>query len=239
MKLSTAPYLQQAAAWPQSGEHILAHHDETSVIVYQAYRPSIGAYAIRHGRLGGPDFSLARMSWIKPNFLWMMYRSGWGVKQGQEIILGLRISRRFFDSVLHTAVPSTWDAQRYPALKDWRSAVAQSEVRLQWDPDHTPSGLKHTRRAVQLGLRGQVLAAFAGEQLLEVIDMTDFVAEQRSLAHDDSAQLLTPVEHVYVPGAAGAGQHPENTTNNRAKEHEKQEQHHHCAKQVSQSGAAP
>jgi hypothetical protein len=27
------------------------------------------------------------MSWIKPNFLWMMYCSGWGTKQRQRIIL--------------------------------------------------------------------------------------------------------------------------------------------------------
>ncbi|PTT91241.1 hypothetical protein DBR42_04275 [Pelomonas sp. HMWF004] len=87
MKLATAPYLQQAAEWPGQGEHILAQHDETSVIVYQAYRPSIGRYAIEHGQFGGPDYSFNRMSWVKPNFLWMMYRCGWGTKDGQEAIL--------------------------------------------------------------------------------------------------------------------------------------------------------
>ena len=199
MKLHTAPYLKQAHSWPSAGQHILAQYDETSVVVYQAYRAAIGEYAIRHGRLDGPDFSLQRMSWIKPNFLWMMYRSGWGQKEGQEVVLGLRISRQFFDAVLHAAVPSSWDPQRYPSREEWHAAVAQSEVRLQWDPDHTPSGLKHPRRAVQLGLRGATLAAFAGEQLQEVIDMRDFVAAQRCLAFDDSAQLQTPVERVYVP----------------------------------------
>ena len=199
MKLHTAPYLQQAHSWPSAGQHILAQYDETSVVVYQAYRAAIGEYAIRHGRLDGPDFSLQRMSWIKPNFLWMMYRSGWGQKEGQEVVLGLRISRQFFDAVLHAAVPSSWDPQRYPSREEWHAAVAQSEVRLQWDPDHTPSGLKHPRRAVQLGLRGATLAAFAAEQLQEVIDMRDFVAAQRCLAFDDSAQLQTPVERVYVP----------------------------------------
>jgi len=28
------------------------------------------------------------MSWIKPNFLWMMYRCGWGTKEGQQVTLG-------------------------------------------------------------------------------------------------------------------------------------------------------
>jgi hypothetical protein len=46
-------------------------------VVYQAYRPSIGAHALTHGAFGG-DFCYSRMSWIKSNFLGMMYRSGWG-----------------------------------------------------------------------------------------------------------------------------------------------------------------
>ena len=29
------------------------------------------------------------------------------------------------------------------------------EVRLQWDPDHTPDGCKEKRRAIQLGLKGK------------------------------------------------------------------------------------
>lgn len=197
MKLATAPYLQQAAEWPDEGEHILAHHDETSVIVYQAYRPSIGRYAIEHGRFGGPDYSFARMSWIKPNFLWMMYRCGWGLKEGQEIILGLRIRRTFFNKLLDAAVPSTFDASSHDTHQAWKDAVATSEVRQQWDPDHAPSGAKLPRRAIQLGLRGDLLRAFATTELLEVIDMTEFVAQQRAFAQDDNPKLMTPLESVF------------------------------------------
>lgn len=71
-----------------SGRHILAQVDEEAV-VYQAYRPEIGHFAAQHGYFGG-RFSLRRMSWIKPNFLWMMFRSGWGTKEGQEVTLPLR-----------------------------------------------------------------------------------------------------------------------------------------------------
>jgi len=97
MHLSTDLYAEQRLSWPESGEQILANYDEESIVVYQAYKPSIGRYAVDHGRLGGPDFSFSRMSWIKPNFLWMMYRSGWGTKNGQEMTLGLRLKRSFFD----------------------------------------------------------------------------------------------------------------------------------------------
>jgi hypothetical protein len=53
-------------------------HGET---MYQAYRPSTGAFAIAIDCLGGSDFSFNWMSWTKPNFLWMMYRSGWGTRR--------------------------------------------------------------------------------------------------------------------------------------------------------------
>ncbi|MGJ7555010.1 DUF4291 domain-containing protein [Variovorax sp. RB3P1] len=192
--LPTERHIAQRARWPKSGQHILAHHDAESVVVYQAYRPAIGEYAIRHGRLDGPDFSLSRMSWIKPNFLWMMYRSGWGTKEGQEVTLGLRLRRTFFESLVREAVPSTFDP-RYPSREEWQAAVGRSEVRLQWDPDHSPVGDKLERRAIQLGLRGRTLAAFSHEELLEVIDMRAFVAAQRPLAHNDNAELRLPVEH--------------------------------------------
>ena len=203
MKLPTELYSSQCARWPSAGEHILAQHDDETIIVYQAYRPSIGRYAIEHGRFGGPDFSLRRMSWIKPNFLWMMYRCGWGTKEGQEVILGLRIRRTFFDSILAQAVASSYQADRHASREDWQHAVDTSDVRLQWDPDHDPLGAKLPRRAVQLGLRGDVLKAFAVDELLEVIDMSAFVAEQRVLALAGDARLHTPVEHVYGASAPG------------------------------------
>ena len=175
MMLPTERHAIQSSSWPAEGEHVLAHHDADSVVVYQAYRPSTGRHAVRHGQLGGPDFSFGRMSWVKPNFLWMMYRSGWGTKPGQEITLGLRIRRTFFDALLRDAVASSFAASAFATQAEWRAAVDASQVRLQWDPDHAPDGAKLARRAVQLGLRGDVLKAFATTELLEVVDMTAFV----------------------------------------------------------------
>ncbi len=47
----------------------------SSIVVYQAYRPEIGDFSVEHQHFGGA-FSYNRMTWIKPNFLWMMYHSG-------------------------------------------------------------------------------------------------------------------------------------------------------------------
>jgi Domain of unknown function (DUF4291) len=202
MNLATELYVDQAARWPRDGRHILAHHDAESVVVYQAYRPTIGAHAIRHGGFGG-EFSYARMSWIKPNFLWMMYRSGWGTKEGQEVVLGLRLRRPFFDEILSRAVASSFDASGISSHDEWTATVAKCDMRLQWDPDHDPHGRPLPRRAIQLGLRGAVLEAFGRRELLDVIDMTAFVAAQRDeLQRNGVAQLRTPAERTYVPSDA-------------------------------------
>jgi hypothetical protein len=200
--LDLEPYPEQVNLWPKSGRHILAQFDESTVIVYQAYRPAIGRFAVEHGQFGG-EFSYARMSWIKPNFLWMMFRSGWGTKEGQEVTLALRLRRQFFDEVLAAAVPSAWDRDRYDTPEAWSAAVTRSSVRLQWDPDHHPSGAPLERRAIQIGIRGEMLERFGRRELLEVIDLSAFVAEQRSrLASSGVDALVAPRERVYLPASA-------------------------------------
>jgi hypothetical protein len=195
--LTLERYRDQQPRWPAEGRHILAQYDETSVVVHQAYRPAIGHYAARHGRFGG-EFSLDRMSWIKPNFLWMMYRSGWGTKDGQEVTLAIWLRRAAFEEILRQAVPSSYAPEVYPSHDDWQAAVAGSAVRLQWDPDHDPHGRPLARRAIQLGLRGDALARYAGEWLLRIEDISPLVAQQRKIVRaGDLNALLTPREAVY------------------------------------------
>ena len=153
--LLTERYIDQVDHWSKFGRHILAQFDADLVIVYQAYRPSIGQFASEHGYFGG-DFSYSRMSWIKPNFLWMMYRSGWGTKPGQEVTLAIRIRRSFFNNLLAQAVESIFTDSQYQIYEEWHKAVVSSSVRMQWDPDHHPRGADLPRRALQLGIRGRV-----------------------------------------------------------------------------------
>lgn len=166
--------------------------------MYQAYRPSIARYAVEHGVFGGPEFSFSRMSWIKPNFLWMMYRSAWATSEGQEAVLAIRLSRSFFEQLLGDAVASSHGADSGETRERWQARVRTSEVRLQWDPDHGPTGGKLERRALQLGLRGATLRAYATTEVREIIDMTPFVTRERSHAQREGwAELHTPVEDVY------------------------------------------
>lgn len=139
------------------------------------------------------------MSWIKPNFLWMMYRSQWGRCEGQEVVLAIRLKRKFFDSLLAQAVRSSFAADLFGGRDEWAAAVANSDVRLQWDPDHLPTGEKCERRAIQLGLRGAALESYGKREIIQIIDMTAFVAEQRPHIGDwKNETLVTPAESVYV-----------------------------------------
>jgi hypothetical protein len=203
MKLATEPYQRQLLRWPRTGRHILAQFDASTVVVYQAYRPEIGRFAAAHGYFGG-EFSLSRMSWIKPNFLWMMYRSGWGTKSGQEVTLAVRLRREAFDQILRLAVPSSFDRTATANRDEWRHAVAESSVRLQWDPDHDPSGGRLDRRAIQLGLRGDPLRRYARDWIVDIEDISDFVSEQRPRAAETGWQnLRLPREDVYPVADAG------------------------------------
>jgi len=194
----TQSYSEQLKQWPKGGRRILAQYNEDSIYVYQAYRPSIAKYAVEHQRFGG-EFSFSRMSWIKPNFLWMMYRAGWASKEGQEHILAVRLKRTFFDELLRLVVPSTYNPNSFATQEEWKAAVTASNVRLQWDPDHDPLGNSVERRAVQLGLRGEILRRCAETELLSIEDITPFVIGQRANLNGKFEALITPKESVYFP----------------------------------------
>lgn len=195
VKLVTGKYFDQLESWPSVGKHILAQFDEEGIIVYQAYNYSIGKFAIENQHFGG-NFSYSRMSWIKPNFMWMMYRSGWGIKPNQMVVLAIRLRRTFFDEILEAAFPSKNDLCLSPA--DWKEGLAVSDVRLQWDPDHDPYGNPLHRRAIQLGLRRRMLEPLKGEGILSILDISDFVATQRRFVQYNMLENLeTPIETIY------------------------------------------
>lgn len=195
--IALTPYLEQRARWPAEGRHIMAQYDDASLVVYQAYRPEIADWAVERQRFGGP-WSFSRMSWIKPNFLWMMFRCGWASKPGQERVLAIRLERNGFNAILAEAVHSSFVPECYPDRATWQARVKGSDVRLQWDPDHTPSGAKETRRAIQLGMRGKILAKFATTWIVSIEDVTELVHTQHErMQQEGLAALETPSERPY------------------------------------------
>ncbi|MES2645142.1 MAG: DUF4291 family protein [Myxococcota bacterium] len=69
-----------------------------------------------------------------------------------------------------------------------------SLTRMSWDPDHAPDGRASPRRAIQLGLRGEVLGRFAQEWPLAIEDITPFVVAQRGRV--GTPDLQVPVERA-------------------------------------------
>lgn len=191
--LKLAQYSQEVCQWPSTGNHILAQFDEEAIVVYQAYNNKIASAIVKHqnfhhSKCLEAGFKLTRMSWIKTNFLWMMYRSGWALKKDQEKILAITISRDGFESLLRDSISSHSTEQNKNL----------TQVRLQWDPDHNLdfSKVETGRRAIQLGLRGESLMKFSCEYVRSIIDITDFVIDNREKVKTPET-LRVPIERVY------------------------------------------
>ncbi|BAV05610.1 protein of unknown function [Filimonas lacunae] len=198
MKLNTELYVTAKERWPDSGQQVIGYQEGENIVVYQAYNSSIANYAVAHQQLGGNSFSYNRMSWIKPNFLWMMYRCGWAEKENQERVLALWLSKKHLELILEQAVFSTFGNGRYESHEAWKQALATKEVRLQWDPDHDPYGQKLNRRAIQLGLKGDILESFGKEMVSKIEDITDFVKAQKQYVNNRRLDMLqVPVEQVF------------------------------------------
>lgn len=179
MQLLTIPYPDYEQHLPQSGRHILGQVHDEHITVYQAFNPAISDYAVTHQRFGGEHYSFGRMSWIKPNFLWMMYRAGWASKENQERILAIEIPLSRLVQLLDMAVYSSYQAEVYETRENWKQQLSKSPVRLQWDPDHGPKGNKLARRAIQLGIQGQLLHDFGTKWIRSIRDITPFVVAQQ------------------------------------------------------------
>lgn len=198
MKLKTKLYKEQIKEWPNEGHHIMAQYDDEKVIVYQSYRPAIGNFAMNNQYFGGP-FKYTRMTWIKPNFLWMMYRNGWGTKEGQEIVLAIHLKREAFERYLSKAVYSNYQEDIYTTRENWQEQVKNSSIRLQWDPDHNPYGDKIDRRAIQIGIRNNEIIKYATEDIIEIEDISQFVKEQHQhVLNKELDKLIVPEEKPYL-----------------------------------------
>ncbi|AOS61576.1 DUF4291 domain-containing protein [Actinoalloteichus hymeniacidonis] len=186
-------------------EHrILANHDAETVVVYQAYSPLIAKPALAAGTFV-PPFSRTRMTWIKPSFRWMMHRSGWALKPDQEVVLAITLKRSGFDWAVRNACPSSFREGRDPDQATWRRRLAESPVRIQWDPDRGTRMERLDTRAIQLGLRGVAVEHYVDDWIVGLADVTPLAHEIHRLVSADrltEASALLPVERPYQPAEA-------------------------------------
>ena len=183
-----------------NNKEIRAVYTDETIRVYQAYNKTIAEEAVKNGTFGA-HFSMTRMTWIKPSFLWMMYRCGWAQKENQEHVLAIDIKRTGFDKAVNSAVISTFSDDLGITKEEWQKQVKDSDVRVQWDPEKDIDGNNLPYRSLQLGLRGNAVNEYVHDWIVKVTDITDYVNELNALriSKGDISDKL-PKETVYTIG---------------------------------------
>ncbi|MFJ8012630.1 DUF4291 domain-containing protein [Streptomyces sp. NPDC096339] len=181
---------------------IRARHTDTTVTVYQAYAPHLGGPAARDGRFPAA-WKRERMTWIKPSFLWMMYRCGWATKPDQETVLAVEITRAGFDQALRGACLSHYVPDVHADRAAWQESVRTTSARVQWDPERDLHLDPLPHRSLQLGLSGPFSRAYADEWTVSIRDVTPLAREIHGLVRSgegDAARALLPAETPYPSG---------------------------------------
>ena len=160
---------QISQTFPQ--KEIRAVYDVSTIRVYQAYNASIAKAAIDAQTFVAPSFKMTRMSWIKPSFLWMMYRAGYGFKdEGQKHILALDITHKGFQWALeHSCGSHRPDGMSKEA---WAEHKKNHPVRIQWDPERDLAHAPLDHRSIQIGLSGEALTRYVESWITNVTDVT-------------------------------------------------------------------
>lgn len=178
---------------------IRADFDRETIVVYQAYAPAIADAAL-HAQRFVPPFSFGRMTWLKPSFLWLMHRSNWAQKSGQERVLAVRITRAGWEKALGCAVLTAFEPAVFPSAKSWAERFGQAQVHVQWDPERSLRGVALPYRSIQVGLSRHIIREYVEEWLVGIEDYTPRVKKIYSLlrsGHADKAKRLLPPEKVY------------------------------------------
>ncbi|MER7245692.1 DUF4291 domain-containing protein [Kribbella sp. NPDC000426] len=178
---------------------VRASYDDGTVSVYQAYPAEIAEPALGAGTFVEP-FGMGRMTWIKPSFLWMAYRSGWGTKQGQTRVLQIRITRAGFEWALAHGVLSHYQAGFHKSEEVWKQSLAAAPVRIQWDPEQTVTLTPQPRvRSIQIGLSGDAVRRYVNEWIVRLEDVTSEMQRVRDLARvsPSAAEAELPAERPY------------------------------------------
>ncbi|KAH7328720.1 hypothetical protein B0I35DRAFT_473397 [Stachybotrys elegans] len=188
------------ASSPVPYRQIRACYDANTITVYQAYKVSIAEAAVTTQRLNAsPDFKPGRMTWVKPSWAWMMYRSGYSYKDpGQARILAIKMKREAFLSLLEKGVLShhVQASEKHDVAAD-RTAKGReksSDVRIQWDPERTCKLDVLPYRSIQIGIPGALSGTWAEEWIEAIEDVTEMARALKKTLDDEPD--VTPQELV-------------------------------------------
>jgi hypothetical protein len=177
---------------------IRADFDASTVVVYQAYPPAISDVVLAAGRFVAP-FSFTRMTWIKPSLLWLMHRSNWARKPGQERILAVRLTRTGWEHALSQAV-LTAPVPAVHGAAAWSVAFDNASVHVQWDPERSLRGAALNHYSIQVGIGRSLIRNYAEDWVVGLTDLTPTVRRIAALVQAGQgakAQRLLPPERLY------------------------------------------
>lgn len=178
-------------------KEIRAVYTDDTIRVYQAYNSTIASEAVELGTFG-ENFKMNRMTWIKPSFLWMMYRCGWASKENQEHVLAIDMKREPFDSLVKNSILSTYYEEVYGSYVEWKKLMHDSDIRVQWDPERDIYGNPLQYRSIQIGLRGEAVRKYVDEWIVSITDITDYVLELKDMiSMKKDVSILLPDEKMY------------------------------------------
>lgn len=182
-------------------KQIRAFQTENTIRIYQAYNHQLASHAVRHGFVDNPHFKASRMTWIKPSYLWMMYRCGWGYKDdGQKTILAIDITKQGFDWALEHSCSS--HKAEHMDSETWQQYKDRHPVRIQWDPERNLYLEPLNYRAIQIGLTGIAVKHYIQDWIVNITDITREAQHVHRLVLDgklDDATALLPEETLYLP----------------------------------------
>lgn len=182
-------------------QQIRAVYNDTTIRFYQAYSDAIADSALKHQTFLSPPFKMERMTWIKPSFLWMMYRAGWGHKdEAQKRILAIDITREGFEWAVAHSCPSHPEPSM--SSDEWEQLKNRSPVRIQWDPERDLFLQPLPHRAIQIGLSKAAVQLYVDEWIQQITDITPLAEEIHSLiaeGRSNEARLYIPKEVAYAP----------------------------------------
>lgn len=162
---------------------IRALFDEDTITVYQAYSSTIASAAVAAQKLdASPDFKPDRMTWIKPSWCWMMYRSGYSYKDArQERILALKMTHATFLHLLESAVLAE-ESQK-------------ADVVVQWDPERNHRLEKLSGggevRSIQIGVGRRSGRWWIEEGIVAIEDVTARAREMKRMLEADLEKSLS------------------------------------------------
>lgn len=130
----------------------------------------------------------------------MMYRCGWATKENQERVLAIKMKREGFEWCLANSCLSHFDAKRHGTHEAWKTKMAASPVRIQWDPEKDILLQPLPYRSIQIGISGDAVERYVKEWIVQIEDITPFCREVHRLIEGgriDLAESMLPDESLY------------------------------------------